>query len=76
MAAYMHHRHLHKPFQLKSWTRIVICSLQEYTYSQWKERNSHLHGVDHATSQALQRLTIQKQITEAYSNVSSIPGNE
>jgi hypothetical protein len=39
------------------------------------ERNSHLHGVDHATSQALQRLTIQKQITEAYSNVSCIPGD-
>ena len=52
------------------------CSLREYTYSQWMERNSHLHGVDHATSQALKRLNIQKQITEAYSNVSSIPGDE
>ena len=57
-------------------TRTRIQSLREYTYSQWKERHSHLHGVDHVTSQALQRLTIQKQITEAYSNVSSIPGNE
>jgi hypothetical protein len=40
------------------------------------KRNSHIHGVNHATSQALQRLTIQKQITDAYINVSSIPGNE
>ena len=74
--AYMRQRHPHKPFQPKSWTRTVVCSLREYTYSQWMERNSHLHGVDHATSQALKRLNIQKHITEAYSNVSSIPGNE
>jgi hypothetical protein len=33
--------------------------------------------VDHATSpQALQRQIIQKQITEAYNNVSSIPGDK
>ena len=76
MAAYMHQRHPHKPFQPKSWTRTVLHSLQEYTYSQWMERNSQLHGVDHATSQALKRLNIQKQITEAYSNVSFIPGDE
>jgi hypothetical protein len=76
MAAYMRQMHPHKPFQPKSWTRTVICSLQEYTYSQWMERNSHLHGVNHATSQALQRLTIQKQITEAFSNASSIPVND
>ena len=76
MATYMRQRHPHKPFQPKSWTRTVIRSLREYTYSQWMGRNSHLHAVDHATSQALQRQTIQKQITEAYSNISSIPGNE
>ena len=40
------------------------------------DRNSHLHGVDHAASQALQRQTLQKQITEAYNNISSIPGDE
>jgi hypothetical protein len=39
-------------------------------------QNSDLHGVDHAASQALKRQTIQKQITEAYNNVSFIPGNE
>ena len=76
MATYMCHRYPHKPFQPKNWTRTVIHILQEYTYSQWKERNSHLHGVNHAAFQALQRLTMLKQITEAYSNVSSIPGDE
>jgi hypothetical protein len=76
MATYMCHRHPYKPSQPKNWTRTVICSLQEYTYGQLMERNSNLHGVNHAASQVLQRLTIQKQITQAYSNVSSIPTNK
>ena len=38
--------------------------------------NSHLHSVDHAASQALQRQTLQKQITKAYNNISSIPGDK
>ena len=76
MATYMHHRHSQQPFQPTNWTRTVICSLQEYIYSQLMAQNSHLHGVDLAASQALQRKAIQKQITEAYNNVSSIPGDE
>ena len=76
MATYMCHRHPHQPFQPTNWTRTVICSLQEYRYSQWKGRNSHLHRAGHAASQALQRLNAQKLITKAYNNITSIPGNE
>jgi hypothetical protein len=38
--------------------------------------NSHSHGIDHAASHALQRLTIQKQMTKAHNNISSIPGDK
>jgi hypothetical protein len=40
------------------------------------DRNSHSHGTDHAASQVLQRQTLQKQITDAYNNISSIPDDE
>jgi hypothetical protein len=40
------------------------------------DQDSHSHGIDHAASQALQRQTLQKQITKAYNNISSIPGNK
>jgi hypothetical protein len=76
MAIYMRHRHPYQPFQPTNWTRTVICSLQEYTYSQWMDWNSHLHGINHAASQALQRQTLQKQITKAYNNIPSIPGDK
>ena len=59
-----------------SWTRRVIRSLREYTYSQWKERNSHIHGVDLKASQAIRRKHTQQQITTAYHNKSTIPGDE
>ena len=76
MALYMHHRYPHQTFQPANWTRTVIRSLREYSYSQWTEHNSHIYGIDQAASQALQRQALQQQITEAYNNIPSIPSDE
>ena len=48
----------------------------KYTYSQWKECNSHIHRMDLKASQSIQRKHAQQQITTAYHNNSSIPGDE
>ena len=72
----MHHCHLHQIFQPANWTRTVIQSLREYSYSQWTERNSHICGIDQAASQALHRQALQQKITEAYNNIPSIPSNK
>ena len=60
MTTYMHHWYPNQAFKPTSWTSTVICSLQEYAYSQWKERNSHIHGVDLKASQALCRKHAQQ----------------
>ena len=46
MTTYMHHRYPNQAFKPSSWTHTVICSHRKYTYSQWKECNSYIHGVD------------------------------
>ena len=76
MTTYMHHRYPNQAFKPTSWTCTVIHSLQEYAYSLWKERNSHIHGVDLKTSQELQQQHVQQQITTAYHKKSSIPCDE
>ena len=76
MTTYMHHWYPKQAFKSTSWTCTVICSLQEYAYSQWKERNSHIHGMDLKASQALHRKHAQQQITTAYHMKSSIPCDE
>ena len=73
MATYMHNWYPNQAFKPTSWTCTVICSLREYTYSQWKEPNSHIHGVNLKASQALCRKHAQHQITTAYHKKSSIP---
>ena len=55
MALFMHHQHPHQTFQPANWTRRVIWSCREYSYSQWTERNAHIYGIDQAASQALHR---------------------
>ena len=72
----MHHWHPHQILQHANWTRRVIQSFREYSYSQWTERNSHIYGINQAASQALHRQALQQKITEAYNNISSIPSNE
>ena len=46
MITHIHHWYPNQAFKPTSWTCRVIHSLQEYAYSQWKEHNSHIHGVD------------------------------
>ena len=76
MALFMQHRHPHQTFQPANWTRTVIRSLREYSYSQWTERNSHIYEIDQAASQALHRQALQHKVTEAYNNISSIPSDK
>ena len=76
MVLFIHHPYPCQTFQPATWTRTVIRSLREYSYSQWIERNSHIYGIDQAASQALQRKTLQQNITEAYNNIPSIPSNK
>ena len=58
MALFMHYCHPHQTFQPANWTRTVIRSLREYSYSQWTERNSHIYGIDQAASHALHRQAL------------------
>ena len=76
MTTYMHHRYSNQAFKPTSWTCMAIRSLREYAYSQWKERNSHIHGVDLKASQAIRRKHTQQQITTAYHNKLSIPDDK
>ena len=76
MALFMHHRYPHQTFQPANWTRTVIRSLREYSYSQWTDRNSHIYGINQAALQALHRQALQQKITEAYINIPSIPSNK
>ena len=73
MTTYMHHRYPNQAFKPTSWTCTVICSLREYVYSQWKECNSHIPGVNFKASQALQWQHVQEQITTEYHKKSSVP---
>ena len=76
MTTYMYHRYPNQAFKPTSWTCTVICSFRECAYSQWKERNSHIHGMDLKASQAIHRKHTQQQITTAYHNKLSIPGDK
>ena len=60
MAYYICKLHPHHPFQPASWTRTDICSLQEYTCSQWSMCNSFIYRVNQAAPQALHRLSIHQ----------------
>ena len=57
MTTYMHHRYPNQAFKPTCWTRTVIHSLREYAYSQCKEHNPHIHGVDLKASQAILHKT-------------------
>ena len=54
----------------------TIQTLREYTYSQWVAHNNFVHGATHSASQAIHRISLITQITEAYNNSSSIPIDE
>ena len=76
MATFLHHWHPHQLFQSVSWTSAIVWSLWEYTYSQWKECNSHIHGVNLKASRTIDQQSMQEQITTGYHNLSSIPNDK
>jgi hypothetical protein len=76
MSTFMKYRFPNNNFKPSQWTRTIIRTLREYTYSQWVAHNIFIHGATHSTSQAIHGLSLMTQITEAYNNSSSIPIDE
>jgi hypothetical protein len=76
MSTFMMYRVPKNNFKPSQWTRTIIRTLQEYTYSQWVAHNNFIHGATHSASQAIHRISFMTQITEAYNNSSSIPIDE
>ena len=76
MSTFMMYRVPQNNFNPSQWTRTIIRTLREYTYSQWVARNNFVHGATHSASQATYRISLMTQITEAYNNSSSIPIDE
>ena len=73
MSTFMLYRVPNNTFKPSQWTRTLIQTLQEYTYSQWISHNTFVHGAPHSSARATHRLSLMKQITEIYNNSSSIP---
>jgi hypothetical protein len=63
-------------FKPSQWTRTIIWTLREYTYSQLVACNNFVHGVTNSASHAIHGLSLMTQITEAYNNSSFIPIDE
>jgi hypothetical protein len=76
MSTFMKYGLPNNNFKPSQWTRTIIRTLREYTYSQWVARNTFIHGATNSASQAMHRLSLMTQITEAYNNSSSIPIDE
>ena len=76
MSTFMIYRVPNNNFKPSQWTMTIIQTLREYTYSQWVAHNTFIHGATHSASQAIYRLSLMTQITEAYNNSSSIPIDE
>jgi hypothetical protein len=73
MSTFMLYRVPNNTFKPSQWTRTLIWTLQEYTYSQWISHNTFVHGATHSSARATHRLSLMTQITEAYNNSSFIP---
>ena len=72
MSTYMKHRAPNITFQPTQWTRTLIRTLREYTYSQWTDRNDAVHRATLKASKVTHRLSLKTQIKEAYLNSSTI----
>ena len=72
MSTYMQYRAPSNTFKPTQWTRTLIQTLHEYTYSQWIDRNEAIHGATLTASRAKHRLSLKTQIQEAYHNSSTI----
>ena len=73
MSTFMQYRAPYNTFKPTQWTRTLIRTLREYTYSQWIDRNDAIHGATLTASRAKHRLSLKTQIQEAYHNSSTIP---
>ena len=76
MSTFMIYRVPNNNFKPSKWTKTIIRTLREYTYSQWVACNNFVHGATHSASQAIHRLSLMTQIAEAYNKSSSIPIDE
>ena len=72
MSTFMLYRVPNNTFKPSQWTKTIIWTLQEYTYSQWISHNTFVHGATHSASGATLRLSLMTQITEAYNIIFSI----
>ena len=77
MSTFMLYRIPYNTFTPSQWTRTLIWTLQEYTYSQWIAHITFVHVAIHSAARATHRhSSLITQITEAYNNSSSIPINK
>ena len=75
MSTYMQYRAPNNTFQPTQWTRTLIWTLGEYTYSQWTDCNDAITG-PHSKLPGLHTGSLKTQIKEAYHNSSTIPVNK
>ncbi len=75
MATYRHLCFNDTHFQASNWLCIIIWALHSYTYSQWTERNSTMHGATSQDNYVLQRQSLQHDVTAAYHNQASVPSS-
>jgi hypothetical protein len=66
----------YKIFNFFQWTRALIQTLQEYTYSQFIAQNNFVHVATYSASWVTNRLSLVTQITEACNKSSSNPIDE
>ena len=76
MSPYMQYRAQYNIFQPTQWTRTLVQTLCEHTYSQWTDCNNTVHGLTLKASRATHWLSLKTQIQEAYHNSSTIPVDE
>ena len=72
----MQYRDPYNTFRSTQWTRTLIWTLHEYTYSQRIDYDDTVHGATLKASKTTYRLSLKTQIKEAYHNSSTIPVDE
>ena len=73
MSTYIQYRAICNTFKPTQWTRTLIQTLHEYTYSQFIDCYNAVHGTTLAAPRATGRFSLMTQITETYHNSSNIP---
>ena len=76
MSTYIQYRAPNNIFQPTQWTKTLIQTLFEYTYSQWTDHNGAVHRATLTASRAKHRLSLKTQMKEAHNKSSTIPVNK